>query len=75
MLARGALRPTESLPGPSGGTDPRHPSARCTTGELRCVGATTSDEYQKHIEPDAAFERRLAKVFVKEPSVEVSLIK
>jgi ATP-dependent Clp protease ATP-binding subunit ClpC len=38
-------------------------------GELQCVGATTLDEYQKHIEKDAALERRFAPVFVEEPSV------
>src|SRR5947208_11308254 len=39
-------------------------------GELRCVGATTLDEYRKHIEKDAALERRFAPVFVDEPTVE-----
>ena len=39
-------------------------------GELRCVGATTLDEYRKYIEKDAALERRFQKVFVAEPSVE-----
>ena len=39
-------------------------------GELRCVGATTLDEYRKHIEKDAALERRFQKVLVDEPSVE-----
>jgi ATP-dependent Clp protease ATP-binding subunit ClpB len=39
-------------------------------GELRCVGATTLNEYQKHIEKDAALERRFQPVFVGEPSVE-----
>ncbi len=39
-------------------------------GELRCVGATTLNEYRKHIEKDAALERRFQPVFVKEPSVE-----
>jgi ATP-dependent Clp protease ATP-binding subunit ClpB len=38
-------------------------------GELRCVGATTLDEYRKHIEKDAALERRFAPVFIGEPSV------
>jgi ATP-dependent Clp protease ATP-binding subunit ClpC len=37
-------------------------------GELQCVGATTLDEYQKHIEKDAALERRFAPVLVEEPS-------
>jgi ATP-dependent Clp protease ATP-binding subunit ClpB len=39
-------------------------------GELRCIGATTLDEYRKHIEKDAAFERRFQKVLVLAPSVE-----
>ncbi len=39
-------------------------------GELHCVGATTLDEYRKHIEKDAALERRFQKVLVDEPSVE-----
>jgi ATP-dependent Clp protease ATP-binding subunit ClpB len=39
-------------------------------GELRTVGATTLDEYRKHIEKDAALERRFQPVFVDEPSVE-----
>jgi ATP-dependent Clp protease ATP-binding subunit ClpB len=39
-------------------------------GELRCVGATTLDEYRKHIEKDAALERRFQPVMVKEPTVE-----
>ncbi|MFY9487653.1 MAG: ATP-dependent chaperone ClpB [Solirubrobacterales bacterium] len=39
-------------------------------GELRCVGATTLDEYRMHIEKDAALERRFQPVFVGEPSVE-----
>ena len=39
-------------------------------GELRCVGATTLDEYRKHIEKDAALERRFAPVTVGAPSVE-----
>jgi ATP-dependent Clp protease ATP-binding subunit ClpB len=38
-------------------------------GELRCIGATTLDEYRKHIEKDAALERRFAPVYVGEPSV------
>ena len=38
-------------------------------GELRCVGATTLDEFRKHIEKDAALERRFAPVYVGEPSV------
>ena len=39
-------------------------------GELRCIGATTRDEYRKFIEKDAALERRFQKVYVGEPSVE-----
>jgi len=39
-------------------------------GELQCIGATTLDEYQKHIEKDSALERRFAPVFVDEPSVD-----
>ena len=39
-------------------------------GELRAIGATTLDEYRKHIEKDPAFERRFQPVFVGEPSVE-----
>jgi ATP-dependent Clp protease ATP-binding subunit ClpB len=39
-------------------------------GELRCVGATTIDEYRKHIEKDAALERRFAPVMIEPPSVE-----
>ncbi len=39
-------------------------------GELRCIGATTLDEYQKYIEKDAALERRFQKVLVEEPNVE-----
>jgi ATP-dependent Clp protease ATP-binding subunit ClpB len=39
-------------------------------GELRCVGATTLDEFRKHIEKDAALERRFQPVFVGEPSLQ-----
>eukprot|EP00537_Pseudo-nitzschia_pungens_P014326 CAMPEP_0172385388 /NCGR_PEP_ID=MMETSP1061-20121228/3064_1 /TAXON_ID=37318 /ORGANISM="Pseudo-nitzschia pungens, Strain cf. pungens" /LENGTH=920 /DNA_ID=CAMNT_0013114389 /DNA_START=46 /DNA_END=2808 /DNA_ORIENTATION=+ len=39
-------------------------------GELRMIGATTNDEYRKHIEKDSAFERRFQKVTVLEPNVE-----
>jgi ATP-dependent Clp protease ATP-binding subunit ClpB len=42
-------------------------------GELHCVGATTLDEYRKHIEKDAALERRFQPVLVGEPSVEDTL--
>ncbi|MDX2200350.1 MAG: ATP-dependent chaperone ClpB [Phycisphaerae bacterium] len=39
-------------------------------GELRCIGATTLDEYRKHVEKDKALERRFQPIFVGEPSVE-----
>ncbi len=39
-------------------------------GELHCIGATTLDEYRKHVEKDAALERRFQPVFVAEPTVE-----
>ncbi len=39
-------------------------------GELRCIGATTLDEYRKHVEKDAALERRFQPVFVAEPNLE-----
>lgn len=39
-------------------------------GELQCIGATTLDEYRKHIEKDAALERRFQKIIVQPPSVE-----
>jgi len=39
-------------------------------GELRCIGATTLDEYRRYIERDGALERRFAPIFVEEPSVE-----
>ncbi|BDD10706.1 chaperone protein ClpB [Fulvitalea axinellae] len=42
-------------------------------GELRCIGATTIKEYQKHIEKDKALERRFQSVLVEEPSVEDSI--
>jgi len=42
-------------------------------GELRAVGATTLDEYRKHIEKDAALERRFQPVFCAEPSVEATI--
>jgi len=42
-------------------------------GELRCIGATTFDEYKKHIEKDAALERRFQKILVDEPTVEESI--
>ena len=42
-------------------------------GELRCIGATTLDEYRKHIEKDPALERRFQPVLVQEPSVEATV--
>jgi ATP-dependent Clp protease ATP-binding subunit ClpC len=42
-------------------------------GELQCIGATTLDEYRKHIERDAALERRFQPIMVGEPSVEETI--
>ena len=42
-------------------------------GDLHCVGATTLDEYRKHVEKDAALARRFQPVFVSEPTVEDSI--
>ena len=42
-------------------------------GELQCIGATTLEEYRKHIEKDAALERRFQPVYVAEPSVEETI--
>ncbi|MEO0999861.1 MAG: AAA family ATPase, partial [Pseudomonadota bacterium] len=42
-------------------------------GELHCVGATTLDEYRKHVEKDAALARRFQPVFIEEPTVEDSI--
>jgi ATP-dependent Clp protease ATP-binding subunit ClpC len=42
-------------------------------GELQCIGATTLDEYRKHIERDAALERRFQPILVEEPSVEETI--
>ncbi|RJP36389.1 MAG: AAA family ATPase [Phycisphaerales bacterium] len=42
-------------------------------GELRCIGATTIDEYRKHVEKDKALERRFQTVYVGEPSVESTI--
>lgn len=42
-------------------------------GELRCIGATTLDEYRKYVEKDAALERRFQPVYVKEPTVEETI--
>ncbi len=42
-------------------------------GELRCIGATTLDEYRKHVEKDAAFERRFQPIMVDQPGVEEAI--
>ncbi len=42
-------------------------------GELQCIGATTLDEYRRHIESDAALERRFQKVMIEEPSIEQTI--
>ncbi|MBN1399755.1 MAG: AAA family ATPase [Anaerolineae bacterium] len=42
-------------------------------GELRCIGATTLNEYRQHIERDAALERRFAPIYIEEPSIEESI--
>lgn len=42
-------------------------------GELRCIGATTLDEFRKYIEKDPALERRFAPIFVEEPTVEETI--
>jgi len=42
-------------------------------GELQCIGATTLDEYRKHIESDAALERRFQQIVVEEPSIEETI--
>jgi len=42
-------------------------------GELRCIGATTLDEYRQHIEKDAALERRFQPIYIGEPSVQDSI--
>ena len=42
-------------------------------GELRCIGATTSDEYRQFIEKDAALERRFQKIMINEPSVDETI--
>ncbi len=42
-------------------------------GELQCIGATTLDEYSKHIEKDAALERRFQPVYVEEPDIETAI--
>lgn len=42
-------------------------------GEIQCIGATTIDEYRKHIEKDAALERRFQKIFIQPPSVDETI--
>ena len=42
-------------------------------GELHCIGATTLDEYRKHVEKDAALERRFQKIIVQEPTLESTI--
>jgi ATP-dependent Clp protease ATP-binding subunit ClpC len=42
-------------------------------GEIQCIGATTPDEYRKHIEKDGAFERRFQPIYLQPPSVEESI--
>ena len=54
--------------GSSGASDLLKPAL--ARGDLRCIGATTLDEYRKYIETDAALERRFQPVFVGEPNVE-----
>ncbi len=46
-------------------------------GDLQCIGATTIDEYHKHIEKDAALERRFAPIYVEEPTIDdtISMLK
>ena len=46
----------------------QHPEAALSRGELQCIGATTLDEYRKHIEKDAALERRFQPIMVDEPT-------
>ncbi|AKI96871.1 ATP-dependent Clp protease ATP-binding subunit [Kosmotoga pacifica] len=43
------------------------------SGEIRCIGSTTPDEYRKYIEKDAALERRFQKIYVSEPTVEQTI--
>src|SRR3972149_3107589 len=49
------------------------PNPSLARGGLRCVGATTLDDYRKHIERDAALERRLQPILVEEPTVEETI--
>ena len=50
-----------------------HAQAGAGAGDLRMIGATTIDEYRKHIEKDAALERRFQRVLVDEPTVDVAI--
>ncbi|MDI3524323.1 MULTISPECIES: ATP-dependent Clp protease ATP-binding subunit [unclassified Kosmotoga] len=43
------------------------------SGEIRCIGSTTPDEYRKYVEKDAALERRFQKIYVSEPTVEQTI--
>ena len=52
---------------------PTSSSPPLARGELQCIGATTLDEYRKHIERDAALERRFQPVMVEEPTVEETI--
>jgi ATP-dependent Clp protease ATP-binding subunit ClpC len=56
----------------SGGRS-QHPQAGSGRGELQCIGATTLDEYRKHIESDAALERRFQPIMVDEPTIEETI--
>src|SRR5438552_14418497 len=57
-----------------GGTDAANLlKPQLARGELRCIGATTLDEYRKHIEKDPALERRFQPVYVAEPGVEATI--
>jgi ATP-dependent Clp protease ATP-binding subunit ClpC len=59
---------TSAAEGAVGAADMLKPAL--ARGELRCIGATTLDEYRQHVEKDAALERRFAPVMVDEPSPE-----
>ena len=63
--------PSSAPARPKGGNDAANLlKPALARGELRCIGATTLDEYRKYIEKDAALERRFQPVFVGEPNVE-----
>ena len=51
----------------------KHAKAALARGELRCIGATTLDEYRKLVEKDKALERRFQPVYVEEPTVEQTI--